>query len=211
MQNCIFYNWLEKQGKNFVGGKGKIVRYPAGIIDPILKTQLLDCEVGRNIVKLLIQRGAGSPCVFQDITHCFPQKFGGGGSFPVAVIKRHHTDGFQRIINKMGIDLTGQQLIFHLLLLVDQRLFLELGFIYLYLLLLDIMDHHFKPMKGIRQLIIAFKGIDDIIISLAGMLHGSLQRGDTAAEVAGGIEDAEQGSSHGGGQYQKTDGSDFKQ
>ena len=64
-------------------------------------------------------------------------------------------------------------------------------------------------MKGIRQLIIAFKGIDDIIISLAGMLHGSLQRGDTAAEVAGGIEDAEQGSSHGGGQYQKTDGSDL--
>ena len=23
MQNRIFYNWLEKQGKNFVGGKGK--------------------------------------------------------------------------------------------------------------------------------------------------------------------------------------------
>ena len=71
----------------------------------------------------------------------------------------------------MWIDLTCQHLEFHLLLFIDQFFLIDLRFIHLLILLLDILHHDLQVSKRLRKLIITLHYFFKIIILITCLVH----------------------------------------
>ena len=83
----------------------------------------------------------------------------------------------------MRVDLAGEHLVFHLLLLVFQLLLFQPCLVDERLFFLNFPNHDLEILEGFRELVVAVEGIHDVVVSLACLMHGASQGGDPGAEI----------------------------
>ena len=126
MGDCVFNDRLDQKREDLILRKIQVAVDPDRIIQPFSKPHFLNGKVSFYIVNFFVKRGSGRLRIVEDISHGFAKQLDRGGNFPVSFCECFHSYGFQRIVEKMRIDLIGQKFEFHLMLLVRDHLLSDL-------------------------------------------------------------------------------------